>query len=92
MGGREYDPTHDTLVNLLLLCGGRLAGVLGCHGYTESHRAESYARGFLVREHDDPADVPVVLHSGRVVLLDLYGRYVDTGPNETPAYVLTPRP
>jgi 5-methylcytosine-specific restriction protein A len=88
MGGREYNPAHDTLPNLLLLCGGRLAGVLGCHGRTESYRTEAYARGFLVREGQDPATVPVTLWSGRIVLLDPYVGYVNPPPGDTPVYAL----
>lgn len=77
MGGRSADPDHHSPANLLLLCGGRLAGVRGCHGYVESHRTWSYRHGYLVRENDDPATVPVTLWSGRVVLLDPYYGYRD---------------
>jgi hypothetical protein len=75
MGGRKHNPDHDTLPNLMLLCGGRLAGVMGCHGYITAHPAAAYTRGYLVRSGTDPAAVPVTLPSGRRVLLDAYGRY-----------------
>lgn len=41
--------------NGLMTCG---SGVSGCHGYLESHRAEAYAKGWLVRQHDDPSSIP----------------------------------
>lgn len=75
MGGTSNPAVHD-LTNLLLMCAGtsrRLAGVLGCHGQLESHRAAAEHRGLIVRHPTDPATVPVTLHSGRRVSLDPTG-------------------
>lgn len=55
MGGTK-DPRADSPGNLLTLCG---TGTTGCHGWVESHRAEAYAQGWLVRSYDDLATVPV---------------------------------
>jgi hypothetical protein len=68
--GGTSDPDIDLLSNLLLLCGGRLGGVMGCHGVVESERARSYEWGRLVRRPLDPAKVPVVLYGGRRRMLD----------------------
>ena len=65
------------LARLLLVCGGRLGGVMGCHGRIEQDRAWAEGRGYLIRHPrpgqptaaTDPAQVPVVLYSGRRVLL-----------------------
>lgn len=72
MGGTALAETN-TLANLLLLCG---TGVTGCHGWVEvGERAAAEARGLWVR-HDYQAgqpipvtEYPLVLHSGRRVLL-----------------------
>lgn len=56
--------------NLLLLCG---SGTTGCHGWVESHRAEAYEAGLLVRRNGVllPAEVPVFSRwRGRWFLLD----------------------
>lgn len=71
MGGSSRPQVHD-LSNLLLLCAGfsrRLAGTLGCHGTVEGNRNAAKARGLLVPSGLSAADVPVVLASGRRVLL-----------------------
>jgi hypothetical protein len=84
-GGRT-GPEHDNLANLLLACGGALAGVRGCHGAIEANREAAYSRGFLVHSWDDPTQVPVILRSGRRVLLDpVIPWYV---PAPGPAYAL----
>jgi hypothetical protein len=44
------------MANLIVLDGD---GVRGCHGYVESHRAESYRLGYLVPSGEDPAAWPV---------------------------------
>ena len=51
-------PNADCPSNLVTLCG---TGTTGCHGYIESHRAESYDQGWLVRRlgADVPAEVPI---------------------------------
>jgi hypothetical protein len=88
MGGTSRADIHD-LSNLLLLCAGfsrRLAGVLGCHGDAEHHRSDPVARGLIVPHPTDPATVPIVLASGRRVLLDPYGPHYLT-PREGPTWV-----
>ena len=49
---------------------------LHCHTYIESHRTEAYENGWLVRQTDEPADVPV-LYRGTWVLLDDLGNLND---------------
>lgn len=58
--------------NCLVLCG---TGTTGCHGWVESNRDEAYALGLLVRMGELPAEVPVTLRGGRVVLLGDGGDY-----------------
>jgi len=58
--------------NLMLVCG---SGTTGCHGWIETHRAESISRGWLVFRGTDPATVPIKLHDTRHVLLDDLGTY-----------------
>ncbi len=70
MGGDKRAAT-STAANALLLCG---SGTTGCHGWVESNREEAYARGLLVRRHDDPAAVPVELLYG-TFLLNVDGGY-----------------
>lgn len=65
----------NSLANLMLLCGGQLGGVTGCHGLRVEHdRSHARDMGWLVPHGDgpdaDPARVPIVLRSGRRVLLD----------------------
>lgn len=73
MGGTNRPDTHS-LANLLMLCAGfsaRLGGVLGCHGRVDADRGWAEARGLIVPEGEaGPAEVPLVLPSGRRVLLD----------------------
>lgn len=76
MGGTS-DPDVHSLERLLLVCGGRLAGVRGHHGKVEANREWAYERGYLVphsapgrpTDATDCAKVPVTLWSGRRVLL-----------------------
>lgn len=66
MGGtRRAD--KDSLANLIAVNG---HGTAGAHGWAEAHRADALARGILVPQALDPALVPLVLWSGRRVLLD----------------------
>lgn len=53
-----------------------------CHRRVESHRAEAYEHGWLVRQTDDPAAVPV-LYRGTWVLLDTLGNLHDVKPVNT---------
>jgi len=69
MGGTRDLAIHN-LANLLLLCGGKLAGVQGCHGRVESERATAEAAGLLVSwgpymgDGEPPeVGVPVVVHA-----------------------------
>lgn len=68
-GGTSRSDVHN-LSNLLLLCGGAMGGIAGCHGWAEANRSDAEARGLIVRHGLESADVAVTLHSGRRVLLD----------------------
>ncbi|NIL77656.1 hypothetical protein RhoFasB10_03805 [Rhodococcus sp. B10] len=48
---------------------GCLAVCLRCHNRIESARADALQHGWLVPQHKEPADVPV-LYRGQLVLLD----------------------
>lgn len=80
--GSTVRPETNYPSNLLLLCG--TGNDSGCHGMVESNRAQSYALGWLVRQTDDPATVPVLFPEAviaglrlpaRVVLLTEDGQY-----------------
>lgn len=61
------------------------------HGWVESHRADAYALGLLVRAGMDPAAVPVLLrHHREPVLLDDEGGWTAV-PTDT-GVTLTPQP
>jgi hypothetical protein len=86
--GGTSDPTINGLSNLLLLCGGDLAGVTGDHGFVEHNRAWAEVNGLIVRQggylagggKPPEVDEPVTLRSGRRVLLDpLYPAYTTVG-------------
>lgn len=47
-----------------------------CHSRTESHRREAYEYGWLVRQTEEPRDIPV-LYRGTLVLLDDFGNLED---------------
>lgn len=69
MGGTSNPDVHR-LDNLMLLCGGRLGGVVGCHGLqVENDRAVAEAHGWLVPHGKGPASdpelVPVDVFAGR---------------------------
>lgn len=66
MGGTKRKDVHS-LANLLYVCG---SGTTGCHGWIESHREDAYDLGLLVRQRQNPAEVPVTLRIGRVLLDD----------------------
>jgi hypothetical protein len=55
MGGSQLQDTND-IENALMLDA-------DCHERIESHRSWAYEHGFLVRQNDIPAAVPVALHS-----------------------------
>lgn len=71
MGG-DKRPETNRASNGLLTCG---SGVTGCHGDIEAERGTSLALGLLVRRNDLPAQVPVHLRIG-FVLLDDTGNYL----------------
>ena len=63
--------------------GDRLANLVGlhphCHDWVHAHPELAMPRGLIVSRHaTDPADVPLTLPDGRVVLLDDDGHYVST--------------
>lgn len=62
MGGSSVEWVND-LTNLLLLCGSATTPH-GCHAYIESHRAEAYDAGWLIRYASEymPWELPVLLH------------------------------
>lgn len=73
-GGTRRGDVHS-LSNLLLLCAGftrRLGGVNGCHGLvtTDPAAVDATGRGLTVPQGVDLTLAPVVLFSGRRVLLD----------------------
>jgi 5-methylcytosine-specific restriction endonuclease McrA len=53
MGGRS-DKTINSPSNLISLCPGD-------HSWVEGRREEAYELGYLVREQDDPAQIPVAV-------------------------------
>lgn len=67
IGGVENDWT-GLASNGLLLC-------RRCHRWVEVNRREAIESGWLLQLGDDPAAVPVLLHSGQVMLLDNDGSY-----------------
>lgn len=74
MGGTRRADVHS-LAMLVNTCG---HGTIGCHGYVERHREWATGRGLLlpkdgVAAASDPTQVPLVLPSGRRVLLDAHG-------------------
>jgi hypothetical protein len=75
-GGSRRASTHRT-GSLLLVCGD---GSRGCHGWLEGReRRVARERGWIVdKAVEDPATVPVVLPSGRLVYLsDTSAQYED---------------
>jgi hypothetical protein len=61
--------------NLATLCGSATSP--GCHFLCESRDQEMAARGLVVASWNDPADTPVLLWTGRLVLLTTDGLYLD---------------
>lgn len=73
MGGSKDPQTHKPS-NLIRLCGS--LNVTGnCHAWVESHRTEALNEGLLVRQGQDPREVPVKLSRGWV-FLDDDGNYI----------------
>jgi 5-methylcytosine-specific restriction protein A len=67
MGGSLL-PDTNLPPNLLLLCP-------DCHSTVERERAAAYEGGWLVRQGDNPALVPVLIGAQRWVLLTVSGQY-----------------
>lgn len=65
----------NDLSNLVTLCGS--ATSQGCHWLCEQRSDEMTARGLVVRSHEEPKDIPVVLWTGRRVYLDDEGGATD---------------
>lgn len=76
MGGSRL-PWINDVTNLLLLCG---SGITGCHGRVESHRTEAYEVGWLLRDGEHPAEVPVLIHARGSVYLTPDGDYQEGSP------------
>lgn len=55
MGGSSRSSTRSA-ANGIVLCG---SGTTGCHGHVESHRDEARDHGWIVKQHEEPCDVPV---------------------------------
>lgn len=76
MGGTSRLDVHAAYC-LLLLCG---TGTTGCHGLIESSRAAAYPVGWLVRQGQNPAEVPVWVRGAGLVLLTVDGQYAEVDP------------
>jgi hypothetical protein len=73
LGGRgPKGPDVNSPANLCVLCP-------SCHEHVESHREEAYTTGYLVREGQDPAKVPVLFASGVWWLLRHDGKLEQPG-------------
>jgi hypothetical protein len=66
-GGSRLPDTNSP-VNLLILC-------CDCHSTVERERTAAYEGGWLVRQNDSPAIVPVLIGATRWVLLTADGQY-----------------
>lgn len=73
MGGSR-DPELDSPANLSPVCGD---GTTLCHGWIEANPLAAQRRGLAIPrgDLDRPEDVPLILPSGRRVLLDDVGFY-----------------
>lgn len=65
MGGSRHDPAINAPSNLVCLC-------VECHGWIESHRAESYDAGWLVHRRHNPASIPLIVGESEIYLDDNY--------------------
>lgn len=72
LGGTTRPETNGPQ-NLLLLCP-------ACHLEVEQHREQARAMGWLVGQNQDPAQVPVLVHPARWVLLAADGTYAEATP------------
>lgn len=67
-GGSRRESTNQP-ANGLHVCN-------GCHGRIEHRRTEAYEYGWLVRQTEEPRDIPV-LYRGTLVILDDLGGIED---------------
>lgn len=66
MGG-DRRPETSSASNGVALCG---SGTQGCHGWVEAHPNEARELGLRVHRNHDPAEIPVYLRRGWVLLTD----------------------
>lgn len=79
MGGSR-NPIISSIANAVLLCGTPLTGD---HGLCEKRDAHMHEMGFWLEEHEDPREVPIMLHGeygGATVWLTDDGWYADVAP------------
>lgn len=67
MGGTKRPDTYRAS-NKVRVCGH--GNVTGCHGALEGHRAWALGRGLLLKQSQNPTEVPIQLHYGLVLLGD----------------------
>lgn len=69
MGGVSGDRATVTngTANLVVLCG---TGTTGCHGWAEKNIKLAQDEGLVLEQWQNPTDVPITLHFGRVFLTD----------------------
>jgi 5-methylcytosine-specific restriction protein A len=73
MGG-DKRPETNAVSNAIVLCG-HATSPDGCHRWVENHRTDALELGLLVSKYDNPAETPVELRVGRV-LLGNFGEYI----------------
>jgi hypothetical protein len=73
MGGSKSPETHS-VPNVVLICGRDNRS--RCHGDVHQNPEQAYAAGWLVKKGAHPHRIPLLLHNGRTVLLDVNGSYV----------------
>lgn len=69
MGGTR-DPRINLPSNGIVLCG---SGTTDCHGWVEEHETEAARCGWVVLSWADPTTVPVLMFTGRWMLLSDQG-------------------
>lgn len=62
----------NTPDNLVTLCGSATSA--GCHWIAEQRDSEMIARGIVVWSFQEPSEVPLILPSGRSILLTTDGK------------------
>ena len=69
--GGTRRPETSSVANLLMASA-------KCHTMIESHRALSLSRGWLVRQNQNPADIPVMIHGHQWAYFDDAGNVTPT--------------